>query len=412
MSDDLAGSLRRHRRARGFSQEQLAEAAGLSVGVVRKVEQGDNVRVETLHMLARALGTTTSALFATESPDPAHTAEGDGPKLSELRRALMPPVGLREVLVEAEHAPSLASIRRDIDDSHALYHADRYDSVAKRLPGILHNVEAAVVLSGDESARQEAVAVRASAFLLAGKYLTQVRRYDMAYYALSTGIKDAREVGKRHVAATGVVGMGWLLLRQDRFDEAERLAATTVEEIEPRMSSATPGQLALWGELLQRVASAAVRNNRPDVAREARRMTATAASGLSREHVDFRQHWTTFGPVTAEAKAIEDLALIGDHQGVLRRADEGPVGTGGLKRFGRPSANNWDRHRLDIAKAHASLGSHQDAMDELGAIKSSSPEWLRHQTMARYIVSDILRTRKRTLTQDMREMAAHVGVKG
>ncbi|WP_432106155.1 helix-turn-helix domain-containing protein [Streptomyces sp. bgisy091] len=407
----LQENVRSHRRRSGWSQERLAEEAGLSVGVVRKIEQGGNAQVETIHMLARALGTTTSSLFATEAPEPVHGNVGDGPKLSELRMALMPPVGLREVIVEAEQAPLLASIQRDIDDSHALYHADHYDSVAKKLPAILRDAEAAVSLSEDVD-RQDAIIVRASAFLLAGKYLTQVRRYDMAYHALSLGIRDAREADKTHIAATGVVGMAWLLLRQDRFDEAERLATVTAEEVEPRMSSAKPGELALWGELLQRVASAAIRNNRPDVAKDARRMTATAASALSREHVNFRQHWTTFGPVTAEAKAIEDLSLIGDHRGVISRADEGPVGSKGLKKFGRPSANNWDRHRLDVARAHAKLGSHQDAMDELSTIKESSPEWLRHQAMARRVMTDILERRKRTLTQDMREMAVHLGVAG
>jgi hypothetical protein len=254
--------------------------------------------------------------------------------------------------------------------------------------------------------------VRASALLLAGKYLTQVRRYDMAYHALAQGIRDARETGQTLVAATGVVGMGWLLLRQDRFDEAERLASTAAAEVEPRISGATPGQLAVWGELCQRVASAAMRNNRPDVAKEARRMTATAASALNIEHVNFREHWTTFGPVTAETKAIEDLSLIGDARGVLRRADDGPVGQKALKRFGRPSQNNWDRHRLDVARAHTLLGSHQDAMDELNTIRRTSPEWLKHQSMASYIMNDILAKRKRILTQDMREMAAHLGVAG
>lgn len=408
----LQENVRNHRRRTGMSQEQLAEEAQLSLGVVRKIEQGGNAHVETIHALARALGTTTSALFATEAPEPLHINAGDGPKLSELRRALMPPVGLREVLVEADQAPALSAIRRDIDDSHALYHSDRYDSVAKRLPGILRDAEAAVSLAEEDDARQKAIVVRASAFLLAGKYLTQVRRYDMAYHALSLGIRDAREAEKKHIAATGVVGMAWLLLRQDRFDEAERLATVTAEEIEPRISSASAGELALWGELLQRVASSAMRNNRPDVAKQARRMTATAASALDVEHVDFREHWTTFGPVTAEAKAIEDLSLIGDARGVLRRADEGPVGQKAIKRFGRPSANNWDRHRLDVAKAHATLGSHQDAMDELNTIRRSSPEWLKHQSMARYVMLDILGRRKRTLTQDMREMASHLGVAG
>ncbi|MFE9253998.1 helix-turn-helix domain-containing protein [Streptomyces sp. NPDC006879] len=408
----LSENVRKHRRRAGMSQEQLAEAARLSLGLVRKAEQGGNLSVESIHALARALGTTTSELFATEAPAPVRVNEGDGPKLSELRRALMPPIGLRDVLVQANKAPSLESVRREIDDSHALYHADHYDSVAKKLPGILRDAEAAVTVAEEGEARNEAIAIRGSALLLAGKYLTQIRRDDMAYHAISLGIRDAREVGNRSIAATGVVGMAWLLLRQDRFDEAEHLAAVTADEIEPRMSTATPGELALWGELLLRVAAAAIRNNRPDTAKQARKMTATAASALSREHVDFRQHWTTFGPVTAEAKAIEDLSLIGDFRGVLDRADAGPVSAKALRKLGQPSTNSWDRHRLDVARAHTKLGSHQDAMDELGALKESSPEWLKHQPMARYIMEDLLKSRKRTLTEEMRGMALHLGITG
>ena len=64
----LSDNLRNHRRRVGLSQEGLAEEAGLSVGVARQVEQGGDVQVETIRMLACALGTTTSSLFATEAP--------------------------------------------------------------------------------------------------------------------------------------------------------------------------------------------------------------------------------------------------------------------------------------------------------------------------------------------------------
>ncbi|MGA4841289.1 hypothetical protein [Streptomyces sp. G45] len=63
---------------------------------MRKVEQGGDVRVETLHALARALGVSTSALFATEAPRSVVGPQDDANRrhLVELRRALMPPIGL------------------------------------------------------------------------------------------------------------------------------------------------------------------------------------------------------------------------------------------------------------------------------------------------------------------------------
>lgn len=410
ISASLGDNVRAHRRTAGLSQEQLAHDANMSVSVVRKIEQGGQARVETLHAVARALGTTTADLFASDVPGPVVGDESNRQMLAELRRALMPAVGIAETMASPGEAETLPELHRRIDDGHALYHADRYDSVARMLPGLLRAAEAAAVTAEEGEERQRAQIARAQALLLAGKYLTQLRQYDMAYQALAEGIRLARETGQTLSAATGVIGMCWLLLRQDRFEESERLAAVTAEHVEPRFSSAQPGELAAWGELSLRIASAAVRNNRPDEAVEARRMAATAASALAQEHVDHRSHWTTFGPITAELKAVEDLAVAGDARGVLRRADDGVLGPRALRKCGKPSSNNWDRHRLDVAKAHVTLGSTQDALEELGRIKRTSGHWLKHQPMARYIMSDLLKSRKRTLTRDMREMAAHLNV--
>lgn len=313
MSSELSENVKKYRKQAGMSQEGLSHASGFSLSVVRKVEQGGDARVETLHMLARALGVPTSALFATEAPQPVIGDEANRRYLAELRKALMPPVGLSSILSDLGEAGNLSTLRADIKDGHALYHADRYGSVAKKLPALLRSTEASVMLlEGVE--KQEAMIVRSHALLLAGKYLTQVRQYDMAYHALAEAIRLSRETGQTLTTATGVVGMCWLLLRQDRFDESEHLATVTAEAMEPRISSSAPGQLAVWGELSLRIASAAVRNNRPDIAREARRMASTAASALDTEHIDYQTHWTTFGPVTAELTCAFHLRPCPDHE--------------------------------------------------------------------------------------------------
>ncbi|MFZ4137224.1 helix-turn-helix domain-containing protein [Streptomyces koyangensis] len=410
MTTALAGNVRKYRRTAGLSQEQLAEAAGVPLGTVRKVEQGGDVRTDTLHALARGLGVQTSALFAADSPTPVRGDEGTRRSLVDLRAALMPPVGLDAPVVLAGEPSDTAELHTRIADCHALYWADRYDSVARKLPSLLRATEVTVAGAEGDEERGDAELARTYALLLSGKYLTQVRQYDMAYYALAEAIRLARELDRPLTAGTGIVGMCWLLLRQDRFDESEALAARTAEALEPRMSSATSAQLAVWGELWLRIASSSVRNNKPDVAREARRMAGTAASALGAERNSFPDHWGGFGPVTAEMKAVEDLALTGDARGVLRRADEGLLGGKALKSLGKPTAPNWGRHRLDIAQAHGVLGSHQDAMAELAALRQSHGAWVQHQPLARYVMTDVLKSRKRTLTQEMREMAAYLGV--
>ncbi|MGX2995459.1 helix-turn-helix domain-containing protein [Streptomyces sp. JNUCC 64] len=410
----LAKNVKKHRRKAGLSQEELAGAADLSVSTVRKIEQGGAVRTETLHAVARGLGIPTSALFVADAPVPVRGDEATRRGLVPLRMALMPPVGLDGTYPGQPPHPWADDLRRRIIDTHALYRADRFASVAAALPGLLEESESArLAATGGEL--RAATVTRALALLVAGKYLTQVRQYDMAYHALAEGIRLARDVEARRVAGTGIVGLGWLLLRQDRFAECYHLAVTTAEHMEPRLSDTDGARLGLWGELWMRAAAAAVRDNRPDDAAHARRMAGRAAGGMEREDRTFPTTWGGFGPVKVALKSIEDCLVTGDGRAdaleVLRRSNIGVLEPRALARLGHPAETaDWFRHRLDVARAHTLLGSHQEAMDELTAIRVSGSEWIRHQPMARRVTADILGSRKRTLTREMREMADYLGV--
>jgi transcriptional regulator with XRE-family HTH domain len=61
---ELAEIVRQARTARAWPQEQLAEAAGVSLRTVQRVERGQPCAKETLQALAAALGLETAALVA------------------------------------------------------------------------------------------------------------------------------------------------------------------------------------------------------------------------------------------------------------------------------------------------------------------------------------------------------------
>lgn len=58
--------IRAGRIARGWTQEQLAEAADVGVQVVKRAEQGGRLYADTLARLADALGCTMDWLYARE----------------------------------------------------------------------------------------------------------------------------------------------------------------------------------------------------------------------------------------------------------------------------------------------------------------------------------------------------------
>ncbi|WFB07930.1 helix-turn-helix domain-containing protein [Streptomyces sp. LX-29] len=415
MTTELADNVRKYRRRAGLSQEELAHAAGVSPGTVRKVEQGGTVRMETLHTLARALDVTTATLVASDAPEPiGRSEEPNRRNLIQLRAVLTPAVGLADQDAEvAGDEPNLRSFSRAVRDVRELYFSDSYKSVAAQLPGLLRDASLAVAYYGSGDEHRQALLARAEALRAAGTYLTQVRQYDIAYVALSGAIADAKQGGGMLAAGSGVGGMCFLLLRQGRLDEAERIAAESMDAIEPAITGAEPDHYAVWGGLAMEAAAAAARNNRPDEAKEYRKAARVAATAVGTAHCNISQHWSVFGPVTAAMKALEDSMVIGDARAVLRKVDEEEaLSPRAWKRLGRPSTNDGNRFTLDVARAHTRTGDLSAAMDELTRVRAAAPEWLRHQNSAAETMQEILSMRKRTLTSEMRDMAAFLDVVG
>ncbi|MEV7233437.1 helix-turn-helix domain-containing protein [Streptomyces sp. NPDC051020] len=413
MSDELADSLRKCRRAAGLSQEQLAHRAGLSVGPVRKIEQGDDgVRMETLHALARALGVKTSNLMAAGAPKPVPHDNLNTLNLRGLRIALTPAVSLAPPEAPTGDAPDIRRLRRMTHDSALLYYGDSYQSIAADLPALIRAANDAVAYYDHGSERLDALRARSEALQLAGRYLTQIRQYDLAHGAIKGAISDARLAGNELTAASGVGGMCFVLIRTERFDEAEDIAVATMDIVEPKIKGATVDAYATWGGLAMEAAAAAARNNRPEEAKALRRAAGTAAKAVGVSHRNLLRHWSQFGPVTAAMKELEDAMVTGDARTVVRKSGEvEELQPKAWKQLGKPSTNDGNRYYLDLARARVRTGDPSAAMEELSRLDHVAPEWFRHQRAAAITFEEITKKR-RTLTADMRTVGAHLGVFG
>ncbi|WP_308251283.1 helix-turn-helix transcriptional regulator [Streptomonospora nanhaiensis] len=398
--------LRELRRLRGLTQERLAELAGVSPGVVKKIESGGAARIETYHTLARALGVRTSRLFEPAGPQPNPHADAGKLDLLSMRKAISPPVTLsgKLDLGPVDDEPNLAHLRQSAQAVALAYHRDHYPRTAELLPGLIRSAHGAVEHYDSGTERAQALTVRSEVLQMAGRYLTQVRAYDLAHMALRDAVRDAVAVGDRLNAASGVIGQAWVLLRQGRLDEAEELASRTADEVEPRLSQASREELAAWGWLLLRASAAAARNNRPDSAGELVAAARAAGSALGEEVTEHLRGWGTFGPLTVDLKAIENEAVADRPDRVLAMSTRLPQGVG------RATSDNWNRHRLDVAAAHARLRHGDEATRLLVEMRRQAPEWLRHQRLAAAAFTDVVRTRKRSLTADQRDLAEFLSV--
>lgn len=410
----LSENLKRYRRRAGLSQQGLADAADVSVSTVQKAEQGRGTRMDTVRAFAVVLNVTTATLLD-EGDRQLQEPEADV-NLLQLRAALTPALGITGIAAGGardDNAPDLDGFLRGVRETRVLYFNGLYPSVASRLPEILKDADQAVAYYDSGDQRQQAQLARAEALRLAGLYLTQTRQFDLAYTAIRGALADAQAAGDTLAAASGVGGMCWLLVRQRRLDEAERVAVETMTAVEPRITGATPDEYAAWGGLAMEAAAAAIRNNRPAEAKEYRQAAQVAATAVGVAHRNIARHWSVFGRTVAAVKDLEDAMIVGDAQTVVRRAAEDEaLSPKTWRKLGAPSSNDANRHTLDVASAHVKLGDLTAGMEELISVRDQSPEWLQHQTMAADTMREILRRRKRTLTTDMREMANFLNVVG
>lgn len=377
---NLGDRLRSVRMRRGLTQRELAAASRVSLSLIRKIEQGEieQTRMETLRKLATAMDVPTTTLVAV--PDAEQPAPDMLTRWEPVRRALVE----RPDLTGDE--PTVEGISAVLAGLMPAFRSNRYAECAAVLPGLIRDARA---LDG------EARAVRARILNMAGTLLTHTHQYDTAEMALERALDDAPD---RFEASAVVHNLSWLMIRRGHIEECARLASRWADDLEPRLSRATLREIAAWGWMLLRISLAAVRDNRPGDALDAIRLAQSAAVAVGREFQPPGDFLRPFGPLLVTAKQAE-LAMIEDQPDrVLALADTIPADSI------RPTSDNWNRHLLDVANAHARLGHTSDAIEVLAGIRSHAPEWLTEQRYARDVVKSMI-SRRRTLTPQMRELA-------
>jgi transcriptional regulator with XRE-family HTH domain len=382
----IGGRLREARKRRGLTQRELALLSGLSVSLVRRLEQGDygEVRLETVHRLAVVLRVETSALASSDAPVPAQQAVE---RWESVRRAL-----LESPDAQPSAEPTLAGVRETFGSLVPLLLAGRFSEMGAVLPALLRDADALVACSVD-GAQDAARTLRAQVRQVAGSLMLHVWQFDAADRAFALAMADA---GDLLTACSVAEEQCWGLVRQGRLAECQALALRWADEAEPKMT-ARREELAAWGRLLLRGSAAAARDNQPVQAGEMLRLAGMAAAGTGGDFLLPYAPWHVFGPVAVSVMAAEN-AMMQDKPGVtLAIAREVEGARMPVPRFS-PS------HKLDVAAAHASLRQHPEAVGVLQDLRRTRPQWLPQQRYA----SDILRkviTRRRSLTPEMRDLA-------
>jgi transcriptional regulator with XRE-family HTH domain len=398
----LGDRLAKLRRLAGLTQEQAAERSGVSVDVVRKLEQHrkHSARLPTLHALAKGLGVEVTALLG-DPPAIAPNGAPDPPELVELRRAVMP--SLVPKAPGDLGALSLNVLRTEIADAWTLYHVADFASLLTLLPGIIADAHllAAVGIPEQKAAGSAALG---KALQLAGHLAIRLGKSDLALSALERAAVAAGESGDDLLAPMIYSSVAWAYQRQNRLDDAEELAVTAADGVE-RGSLGSAARVRVWGGLVMSGATSAARMGNYD---EASDMMTTAEGGAGR--------LATLPPPEGDARLlsvfskssvrIERVRLAVQHA----RPDEALALARGLRLSADipPSWRTW--LLLDVARAYADLGDAGNAVKTLETLRRTAPAWMRQHTLAVAIVTDLWTGPARP--PGLRKLAEFLGVTG
>ncbi|WP_078965009.1 helix-turn-helix domain-containing protein [Streptomyces aureocirculatus] len=379
---DLARNLRRLRRLASLTQEELAERSGISVDVIRRLEQRrkHSARLPTLHALANGLGVELTTLLG-DPPAVAADGESDGPRFVAMRRAIMPVLG-----APGPRPPgpgfSLDRLREQIAEGWSQYHAAEFDTVLKSLPDLITDARSATV-TGDYDTRGAGFAALGKVLQLSGHVGVRMGRTDLALIALERAIGAAEKSGDPLLAPMVVNSVAWTYQRQGRLDDALHVALRAADDITSGGHAGTADGLKVWGALTMSAATSAARGNEYQRAaelmagaeKEATRVAALPTGSDSRMV-------SVFSPTSVRIERVRLAVQYGHPEEALELA-KGIR----LSKDTPPSWRTW--LLLDVARAHTDLGDAAGAVKTLESLRRTAPTWMRHHTLAVAIVRDL-----------------------
>lgn len=396
----LGDHVARLRLRRKLTQERLAERAGLSVDLVRKLEQGrrHTARLATLNALARALDVEPSILVGQPLTFEAR-GDAEPPSVLALHRAVSPVPGILGGEPDPEECPSLAALQRSLRSTERIRREGRMAEIGALLPQLINDARAAThTYTGADAAA--AHAVLAEAYQVAATTLTALGKEDAGLTALERSVAAARRSDDPRLEAAGISCLAWILTRQGRLEDAERVALAHAEANEPGFRS-DPVDLALWGILLLRAATAAVRRKRHAAVRDLLSLAGAAAARVGEDRLVYA---TPFGPTNLGVAKVNFLVEMEESAEALR--------TTRTVADLRSLPPTWQaRFHVDRALAYTDVHDEERSVRALLRAEAQAPEWMRYHATSRRLVAE-LRGRERRRTSPVSELADRLHLDG
>jgi transcriptional regulator with XRE-family HTH domain len=398
MVDALAsksiGERIRSLRGKLLTQRQLADAARVSVDLIRKLEQGQRhtASIGSLHRIARALDVDITQLLGKPTAMPSGNSNSG---VVAIRDALTTVDDFMDQVTDHKAAPTLDEARRVVQYAWGSYWSGRLELLGTLLPSGLAQLRVTVSAAGPAQQAQ-AYELLAQLYCVTRCTSTRLGQPDLAWLAIRHALDAAKCGTDPLLDAMLRSSVAHQLLTQGRYDESRRVSLRAAAAIEPVGDVPLP-HLSAYGHLLLMAASAAGRDQR---AGEANELLTTSSEVAERIGADRNDYETSFGASQVTMQTVDVHVVTENFTAALTAAER-------LPRDARLPMVSRARNLYDQAYAHTRLGHGQRALDAVLAAEHMAPDLMRYHTLPRQIVAELL---ERDRNARLRGLAKRLGV--
>ena len=383
MPDDSVGKRAGQlRRLRGLTQQQLADFAGVSLSLVRRVEQGQVPATPAfIGAVARALKSSPAELQG--QPFRGATAESDrvhaaiGPLRAEVVMSGIPDDGI---------APrAAAELQARVAAASQLAHRVQLVRLGDDLPGLLADLRTAAAHA--RGAQAPPVHAMLAETWGNARMIARILGYpDLAAAMAERYAQAAADSGDPYAVAIGASLRAAELIQVDRGRAAAALLESARRATGEPADSDPAEAWAAWGWSHLQSALAAARGAGDSGTADAHLAEATRAAGHLADDDD--HYRMTVNRTNVAIWSVGLAVELGDGTQAVRRAAT-------MHGFAGVTPNRASHHYIDLARAHLYAGDRTAALDALLSARKLAPQQTRYHPQVRETVRMLSRLERR-----------------
>jgi transcriptional regulator with XRE-family HTH domain len=385
------------RKLAGWTQNELARRAAVSVSLVRAVEQARAPASPAfVSACARALNVGVADLLGLPYPRINRSEHRVHAAIPSIRRELaayciepdedVRPRGLNELSAAVAHASQLR-------------HAVNLDHLGIELPGLLQELRAAAYLHTGHS-RERAFGLLAESYYAASEVASKLGYIDLSSLAVDRYEWAAAQSGDELAVLVGDYRRAGEMISAADWSSALRFLEGSRSRIEDRIDKDDLPALAVWGNLHLKSGLAAARSGQRDLADAHLAEAQETAARIGADRDDYR---LCFGPTNVNIWSVGLAVEMLDGTEAVKRAE----------RFVLPSDAPRERighHWIDLARGHLYNGDRRKAFAALEKARVLAPTQTRYHPMVHETIRVLVHDEHRR-TDTLSGFARWIGLK-